>query len=90
MATASTISVSQTVIHPSELVWRALRWGVAGGGYTAEHSCYVEGCTTPLGINFNQLLTCLHAPSGIDNGGSCCPSSSGYASDWCTLLSDWQ
>jgi len=66
-------------------------WGVQGAGYTAEHSCYSEGCTTPLGTNFNQLLVCLGAPSGIPTGQTgCCPSSSGWPSDWCTLLASWQ
>jgi hypothetical protein len=65
-------------------------WGVAGAGYTAEHACYTEGCTTPLGLNFNQLLGCLSAPSGITNAGGCCPAATGWPSDWCSLLSAWQ
>ncbi len=65
-------------------------WGVAGAGYTAEHSCYVEGCTTALGTNFNELLVCLKAPSGITNSGGCCPSSAGYPTNWCALLAAWQ
>ncbi len=65
-------------------------WGVAGASYTAEHSCYVEGCTTPLGINFNDLLVCLHAPAGVMNQGGCCPPASGWPADWCSLLAAWQ
>jgi hypothetical protein len=66
-------------------------WGVQGASYTAEHSCYVEGCTTALGNNFNQLLVCLSAPSGIPTAQTtCCPSSAGYPADWCTLVSAWQ
>lgn len=65
-------------------------WGVQGASYTAEHSCYVEGCTTALGINFNQLLVCLRAPSGVMNQTGCCPSAAGWPTDWCTLLAGWQ
>jgi len=66
-------------------------WGVQGAGYTAEHSCYVEGCDTVLGNNFNQLLVCLSAPSGITGSQTgCCPSASGWPTDWCTLLAGWQ
>ncbi len=65
-------------------------WGVAGAGYTAEHSCYTEGCTTPLGVNFNELLVCLHAPSGVMNQGGCCPAAAGWPTDWCGLLAGWQ
>ena len=66
-------------------------WGVQGASYTAEHSCYAEGCTTPLGTNFNQLLMCLGAPSGIPTSQTgCCPASSGWPSDWCTALAGWQ
>ena len=66
-------------------------WGVMGASYTAEHSCYVEGCTTPLGTNFNQLLVCLQAPSGIPTSSTgCCPATSGYPSDWCASLAAWQ
>lgn len=65
-------------------------WGVPGAGYTAEHSCYVEGCTTALGVNFNELLVCLKAPSGVMGTTGCCTSSAGYPSNWCALLSAWQ
>jgi hypothetical protein len=66
-------------------------WGVQGAGYTAEHSCYVEGCTTPLGVNFNDLLVCLKAPSGIkETSTGCCTSSAGYPSNWCALLDAWR
>jgi hypothetical protein len=65
-------------------------WGVAGQGITAEYGCYTEGCTTPLGTNFNTLLVCLHTPSGIPGQGGCCPQPSGWPSDWCTLLGAWQ
>jgi hypothetical protein len=65
-------------------------WGVAGAGYTAEYSCYTEGCTTPLGVNFNDLLVCLRAPSGIVNPGGCCPAAAGWPTDWCSLLAGWQ
>jgi hypothetical protein len=65
-------------------------WGVAGAGYTAEHSCYTEGCMTPLGVNFNKLLVCLKAPSGTMGTGGCCPQPTGWPSDWCTLLASWQ
>ena len=67
-----------------------LGWGVAGAGYTAEHSCYTEGCTTALGSNFNDLLVCLKAPSGVPGATGCCPSSAGYPANWCALLSAWQ
>jgi hypothetical protein len=65
-------------------------WGVPGAGYTAEHSCYVEGCTTALGVNFNDLLVCLKAPSGVMGTTGCCTSSAGYPSNWCALLAAWQ
>jgi hypothetical protein len=66
-------------------------WGVAGAGYTAEHSCYLEGCTTPLGVNFNTLLVCLSTPSGIPGQQtSCCPQPSGWPNDWCAQLARWQ
>jgi len=65
-------------------------WGVAGAGYTAEHACYTEGCTTALGSNFNDLLVCLKTPSGVPGTSGCCPSSAGYPADWCSLLSAWQ
>jgi hypothetical protein len=65
-------------------------WGVSGAGYTGEYSCYTEGCTTPLGVNFNELLVCLGAPSGIVNPGGCCPSEAGWPTDWCKLLAGWQ
>jgi hypothetical protein len=65
-------------------------WGVAGAGYTAEYGCYTEGCMTPLGQNFNTLLVCLSAPSGTTGTGGCCPTPTGYPSDWCTELGTWQ
>jgi hypothetical protein len=68
-------------------------WGVAGAGYTAEHSCYVEGCSTPLGFNFNDLLVCLKTPSGKPTSAtSCCPAStaSAYPASWCPLIDKWQ
>jgi hypothetical protein len=65
-------------------------WGVAGAGYTAEHSCYTEGCMTPLGVNFNELLVCLKAPSGLMGTGGCCPAATGWPTDWCSLLAGWQ
>ena len=66
-------------------------WGVQGASYTAEHSCYVEGCSTALGSNFNQLLVCLNTPSGIPTSvTTCCPSSAGFPADWCSLLAAWQ
>jgi hypothetical protein len=65
-------------------------WGVAGAGYTAEYSCYTEGCMTPLGVNFNSLLVCLKAPSGTKGTGGCCPQPSGWPTDWCTELAKWQ
>ncbi|HEY8088412.1 MAG TPA: hypothetical protein VIF09_11220 [Polyangiaceae bacterium] len=65
-------------------------WGVAGAGYTAEHSCYVEACDTPLGDNFNQLLVCLHATPGVPGTGGCCTMPSGWPADWCTVLATWQ
>ena len=65
-------------------------WGLKGAGYTAEHACYTEGCTTALGVNFNDLLVCLKAPSGIMETTGCCTSSAGYPSNWCALLSAWQ
>jgi hypothetical protein len=45
---------------------------------------------TALGQNFNDLLVCLKAPSGTKGTAGCCPSSAGYPSNWCTLLSAWQ
>jgi hypothetical protein len=66
-------------------------WGLPGAGYTAEHSCYVEGCSTPLGFNFNDLLKCVGTPSGISTGAtSCCPAASGYPATWCDLIDKWQ
>ena len=66
-------------------------WGVEGAGYTAEYSCYTEGCSTVMGINFNDLLVCLKAPSGImETVTGCCTSSMGYPSDWCPLVNAWQ
>jgi len=65
-------------------------WGVAGEGVTAEYGCYTEGCTTPLGTNFNKLLVCLQAPSGIPGTGGCCPQPTGWPTDWCTALAGWQ
>ncbi|MGZ6096314.1 MAG: hypothetical protein ACXWUG_30005, partial [Polyangiales bacterium] len=67
-------------------------WGVAGAGYTAEHACYVEGCTTPLGLNFNDLLVCLKTPSGVPTKVTgCCPAASAaYPSSWCPLIAKWQ
>jgi hypothetical protein len=65
-------------------------WGVAGAGYTAEHSCYTEGCMTPLGVNFNELLVCLNAPTGLMGQGGCCPAATGWPTDWCSLLAGWQ
>lgn len=66
-------------------------WGVQGVGTSAEYSCYVEGCSTALGTNFNQLLVALGAPSGIPTGQpGCCPSSTGWPADWGTLLAGWQ
>ena len=65
-------------------------WGVPGAGYTAEYSCYTEGCDTALGDNFNALLVALKAPSGVPGPKGCCTSASGYPSNWATLLSAWQ
>jgi hypothetical protein len=65
-------------------------WGVEGAGYTAEHACYTEGCNTALGSNFNDLLVCLNATSGIAGPTGCCPSSAGYPTNWCALVSAWQ
>ena len=65
-------------------------WGVQGKGYTAEYSCYTEGCDTALGDNFNELLVALKAPSGIKGTAGCCTSSAGYPSNWSSLLSGWQ
>ncbi|HSQ66345.1 MAG TPA: hypothetical protein VLM85_24145 [Polyangiaceae bacterium] len=65
-------------------------WGVQGASYTAEHACYTEGCNTALGTNFNDLLVCLHAPSGIAGQTGCCTSAAGYPTNWCTLLAGWQ
>lgn len=65
-------------------------WGVQGAGYTAEHSCYTEGCTTALGSNFNDLLVCMKTPSGITETTGCCTSSAGWPANWCALLAAWQ
>jgi hypothetical protein len=65
-------------------------WGVSGESVTAEHSCYTEGCMTPLGVNFNTLLVCLQAPSGTQGTGGCCPQPTGWPTDWCTELAAWQ
>jgi hypothetical protein len=66
-------------------------WGLPGAGYTAEHSCYVEGCSTPLGFNFNDLLTCVKTPSGKSTGVTgCCPAATGYPAAWCPLVDKWQ
>jgi hypothetical protein len=65
-------------------------WGVPGQGVTAEYGCYTEGCMTPLGVNFNALLVCLQAPSGVTGQAGCCPQPSGWPSDWCTPLAGWQ
>ena len=66
-------------------------WGLPGAGYTAEHACYVEGCSTTLGLNFNDLLVCLKTPSGIPTGVTgCCPASTGYPASWCPLIDKWQ
>ena len=68
-------------------------WGVQGASSTAEGACYVEGCSTTLGTNFNQLLVCLNAPSGLPTTvTTCCPASdaNGYPTDWCSLVTAWQ
>ncbi|MGH7296789.1 MAG: hypothetical protein ACRELB_17760 [Polyangiaceae bacterium] len=65
-------------------------WGVASQGITAEYGCYTEGCDTPLGDNFNTLLVCLQAPSGVAGTGGCCPTPTGWVTDWCTALAAWQ
>ncbi len=65
-------------------------WGVKGAGYTAEYSCYTEGCDTALGDNFNELLVALKAPSGLKGTAGCCTSSAGYPSNWSSLVSAWQ
>lgn len=65
-------------------------WGVKGAGYTAEYSCYTEGCDTALGDNFNELLVALEAPSGLPGTKGCCTSTMGYPSNWSALLSSWQ
>jgi len=65
-------------------------WGVAGQSVTAESSCYTEGCTTPLGVNFNALLVCLQAPSGTMGTGGCCPQPTDWPADWCSLVNAWQ
>jgi hypothetical protein len=70
--------------------WSESGWGVAGAGYTAEHACYTEGCDTALGTNFNELLVCLNAPSGVAGQTGCCTSTTGWPSGWCALLSAWQ
>ncbi len=93
-----------TTLHPGSFVYSGtvlgtlvnaspnceIGWGVAGQGITAEYGCYTEGCTTPLGLNFNKLLVCLKTPSGIENAGGCCSMPSGWPSDWCTPLAAWQ
>ena len=65
-------------------------WGVPGAGYTAEYSCYTEGCDTALGDNFNTLLVALTAPSGVPGPNGCCTSATGYPTNWATLLAAWQ
>ena len=65
-------------------------WGLPGAGYTAEHACYTEGCDTALGDNFDELLVCLNAVSGVKGPSGCCTSSAGYPSNWCTLVDAWQ
>jgi hypothetical protein len=65
-------------------------WGVPGAGYTAEYSCYTEGCDTALGDNFNALLVALQAPSGVPGPNGCCTSATGYPTNWATLVSTWQ
>jgi hypothetical protein len=65
-------------------------WGVAGAGYTAEYSCYTEGCDTPLGDNFNNLLVCLKATPGLPGTAGCCPAPTGWPADWCPMISAWQ
>jgi hypothetical protein len=65
-------------------------WGVPGAGYTAEYSCYTEGCDTALGDNFNALLVALKAPSGVPGPAGCCTSASGYPTNWSTLVAAWQ
>jgi hypothetical protein len=70
--------------------WSETGWGVEGAGYTAEYSCYTEGCTTILGVNFNELLVCLNAPSGVMGTTGCCTSETGWPTGWCALLASWQ
>jgi hypothetical protein len=41
-------------------------------------------------MNFNDLLVCLKAPSGIKGMTGCCTSTMGYPANWCALLSAWQ
>ncbi|HEX4515216.1 MAG TPA: hypothetical protein VH054_16835 [Polyangiaceae bacterium] len=65
-------------------------WGVPGAGYTAEYSCYTEGCDTALGDNFNALLVALQAPSGVPGPNGCCTSATGYPTNWATLVASWQ
>jgi hypothetical protein len=66
-------------------------WGVAGEHVTAEYGCYVEGCMTPLGVNFNALLVCLNTPSGVPGQQTdCCSPPTGWPTDWCTELAGWQ
>jgi hypothetical protein len=65
-------------------------WGVPGAGYTAEHSCYTEGCDTALGDNFNELLVAIGGVSGVKGPSGCCTSSMGYPSNWASLMSTWQ
>jgi hypothetical protein len=64
-------------------------WGVSGESVTAEYGCYTEGCMTPLGVNFNTVLTCLGTPSGTMGTGGCCPDPAGWPSDWCTGITNW-
>ena len=68
-------------------------WGLPGAGWTAEHACYTEGCSTPLGFNFSDLLVCVKTPAGIPTTSTkCCPASdtTGYPSSWCPLIDKWQ
>jgi hypothetical protein len=65
-------------------------WGVPGAGYTAEYSCYTEGCDTALGDNFNELLVALKTVSGVPGPKGCCTSAAGYPTNWATLIAAWQ
>jgi hypothetical protein len=65
-------------------------WGVVGQAITGEYSCYTEGCATALGIDFNALLVCLHAPSGIIYASGCCSPPARSHAEWCGLLASWQ